>query len=92
MRIHFHFHLLNTKKEDLEQFEKEAALLALDPRATSRERREWQRMVGENKVLVLRHRQDVQTPKEKLANGLREMQEQFQLHKRRRLGGDCTPR
>ena len=62
-----HFHLLKTK-EDLEQFEKESALLALDPRATSRERREWQRMGGENKVHALRHRQDVQTAKEKLAN------------------------
>ena len=87
--IDHYLHLLKTK-EDLEQFEKESFLLALDPRATSRERREWQRMGGENKVHALRHRQDVQTAKEKLANGIREVQEQCQLHKRRRLGGDCT--
>ena len=42
--------LLLTKKEDLEQYEKEAALLARVPRATSRERREWQRVVDENKI------------------------------------------
>ena len=82
--------MLQTKKEDLEQFEEEAAPLTLDHRATSHERREWQRMVDENKVLVPRHRQDVYKLPKKLANVMREMQEmreQIQLHKRRCLGG-----
>ena len=35
-------HLLKTKKEDLEQYEKEVTLLARAPRATFRERHEWQ--------------------------------------------------
>ena len=61
--------MLKAKKEDLEQYEKkEAALLA-------RERREWQRVVDENKVLIPHHRQVVQTTKEKLANLMREVQE-----------------
>ena len=88
-------HMFKTKKEDLEQCEKETALLALAPSATSRERREWQKVVDENKALLLHHRQLVQIAKEKLAYLMREVQEkceQFQFFKRRRRGGDCTPR
>ena len=85
--------------EDLEQFEKETALLALAPPATSRGRREWQKVVDENKALLMHHLQLVQIAKEKLAYLMREVQEkceQFQLYKRRRLytsmtiRGQCT--
>ena len=82
-------HMLKTKREDLEQFEKETALLALAPPATSRERRErleWQKVVDANKALPLHHRQLVQTAKEKLASLMLEIQEKRDLHRRRRLG------
>ena len=50
------------KVKDVEQYEKkEAALLVRAPRALHRERRDMQKTIGENKVLVLRHRQIVQT-------------------------------
>ena len=42
--------MLKTKKEDVERFEKQAAaLLERDPRAASRDRREWQKVVDEKK-------------------------------------------
>ena len=82
--------MFKAKKEDLEQHEKkEAALLVRASRASSRERRDLQRPTDENNVLVLRHRQFVQTIKESLAGPGREFQEeceQFQQYKRRRLG------
>ena len=53
--------MLKTKKEDLEQYEKkEAVLLARSP---SHDWRDLQRVIDENRVLVLRHRQFVQTCK-----------------------------
>ena len=68
--------MFKVKKEDLEQCEKkEVALLVRAPRASARERRDMQRTIDENKVLVLRHRQVEQTCKESLADAVREFQE-----------------
>ena len=77
--------MLKTKKESCTVREA-AALLELAPRAASRNRREWQKVVDENNALILHHRQLVQTTKEKLASLMREMQE-----KRERAAAQNTP-
>ena len=46
-------HMLKTKKEDLARYEKQtAALLERAPRAASRNRREWQKLVDKNDALI----------------------------------------
>ena len=75
-------HMLKTKKEDLDRYEKQTAALlerALGA-ASSRDRREWQKVVHENNALILHQRQLVRTTKDKLASLMREMHV-----KRRRL-------
>ena len=80
-------HMLKTKKEDLEKYEKQtAAILERAPRAASRDRREWQKVVDESNAQILHHHQLVHTTKEKLASLMREMHEKRELHKRMRLG------
>ena len=83
-------HMLKTK-EDLERYEEQtAAILERAPRAASRNRCEWQKVVDEDNALILHHRQVVQTTKEKLASLMREMQEKrhMLLHRTlRRLRG-----
>ena len=70
-------HVLKTKKEVIERYEKQvAALLERVPRAvSSRERRVLQKPVDEYNALILHERQLVQTAKRKLASLVREMQE-----------------
>ena len=81
--------VLKTKVEVLEQHEKKVAvLLARAPRASHHETRDLQRVIDENKVPVLHHRQFVQTCEESLPDAILEKCEQFQLFKRRRL---CEP-
>ena len=80
--------MLKMKKDEVERYEKQvAAHLERAPRAASRDRREWQKAIDEKNALVLHHRQYVQTAKEKLASLMREMHEEREVRKRRRLGG-----
>ena len=73
-------HMFKTKRDDLEWYEKQtAALLERAPRAASRDRREWQKVVDENNVLIMRYRQLVQNTKENLASLTREMHEEREL-------------
>ena len=86
-KIDQYVHMLKTKIEDLERYEKQtAALLVRAPRAASRDKQEWQKVVDDRNALVLHHRQLVQTAKEKLASLMREMHEKREIYKRRRLG------
>ena len=70
-------HMLKTKKEVIERYEKQvAALLERVPRAvSSRDRRVLQKPVGGYDALILHERQLVQTVKGKLAFLMRELQE-----------------
>ena len=68
--------MLKTKEEDLARYEQQtAAFLERAPRAASRNRREWQKLVDENDALILHDRQVVQATKEQLASLMRELQE-----------------
>ena len=81
-------HMLKTKKDVIERYEKQvAALLDRVPRAvSSRGRRMLQLPADEYNALVLQERQLVQTAKEKLASLMREMHEKREFYKRRCLG------
>ena len=81
-------HMLKTKKEVIERYEKQVdALLERVPRAvSSRDRRVLQKPVDEYNALILHERQLVQIAKEKLASLMREMQEKPEFYNRRRLG------
>ena len=70
-------HMLKTKKDMIERYEKQvAALLERVPRAVfSRDRRVLQKQVDEVNALFLHERQLVQTAKEKVAPLMREVQE-----------------
>ena len=81
-------HVLKTKKEVIERYEKQvAALFERVLRAVfSRDRRVLQKLVDEYYALILHERQLVQTAKAKLASLMREMHVKHEFYKRRRLG------
>ena len=81
-------HMLKTKKDVIERYEKQvAALFERVPRAvSSRDRRVLQKPVDEYDALMLNERQLVQTANKKLAALNREMHEKREFYKRRRLG------